>query len=159
MKKEKAYEQERVYQEPRIAKLRNESIGQRKMTGEYTPLFDYQEFCELLDHVQDLKALAGQYRSNAETYQKKIRQICDRVERDFCDNHHFFTCWIDGKPVQLNTGEEALLTANRKLIFVLLILNRRRELGLPIFQSDVAEFYKLCKQANTEFYEKYFCAG
>lgn len=126
------------------------------MTIAYTPLFDYQEFCELLDHIQDLKSLAGQYRGNAVMYQKKIQQVCDRVERDFSDNHHFFTGWVDGKPVVLDTGYEVFLSADRKLIFVLLILNRRRELGLPMFRSDVEQFYKLCRQAKTVFPENYF---
>lgn len=126
------------------------------MTREYTPLFDYQEFCELLDHIQDLKALTSQYRGNDVMYRNKIQQVCDRVERDFCDNHHFFTGWVDGKPVCLDSGYKVLLTADRKLIFVLLILNRRRELGLPIYHSDVEEFNKLCKQANTVFPKCYF---
>lgn len=126
------------------------------MTREYTPLFDYQEFCELLDHIQDLKNLSSQYRTSAEMYQKKIRQICDRVERDFGDNHHFFTGWVDGTPVALDSGYEVVMTADRKLIFVLLILNRRRELGLPIFQSDLEGFHKLCKQTRTVFPKCYF---
>lgn len=126
------------------------------MTIAYTPLFDYQEFCELLDHIQDLKSLAGQYRGNTVMYQKKIQQVCDRVERDFSDNHHFFTGWVDGKPVVLDSGYEVILSADRKLIFVLLILNRRRELGLSMFRSDVEQFYKLCKQAKTVFPENYF---
>ena len=126
------------------------------MTREYTPLFDYQEFCELLDHIQDLKDLTSQYRGNAVMYRNKIQQICDRVERDFCDNHHFFSGWVDGKPVCLDSGYEVIMAADRKLIFVLLILNRRRELGLPIFHCDVEEFYKLCKQANTVFPKCYF---
>ena len=126
------------------------------MTREYTPLFDYQEFCELLDHIQDLKALTSQYRGNAVMYRNKIQQVCDRVERDFCDNHHFFTGWVDGKPVCLDSGNEVLLTADKKLIFMFLILNRRRELGLPIFHSDIEDFYKLCKQANTVFPKRYF---
>ena len=129
------------------------------MTRKYTPLFDYQEFCELLDHIQNLKSLAGQYRGNAVMYQKKIQQVCNRVERDFSDNSHFFTGWVEGKPVRLDSGYEVLLTADRKLIFVLLILNRRRELGLPMFQSDVEQFYKLCKQAKTVFPENYFYVG
>ena len=129
------------------------------MTRKYTPLFDYQEFCELLDHIQNLKSLAGQYRGNAVMYQKKIQQVCNRVERDFSDNNHFFTGWVEGKPVRLDSGYEVLLTADRKLIFVLLILNRRRELGLPMFQSDVEQFYKLCKQAKTVFPENYFYVG
>ena len=129
------------------------------MTIAYTPLFDYQEFCELLDHIQDLKSLAGQYRGNTVMYQKKIQQVCDRVERDFSDNHHFFTGWVDGKPVVLDSGYEVILSADRKLIFVLLILNRRRELGLSMFRSDVEQFYKLCKQAKTVFPENYFCVG
>ena len=126
------------------------------MTREYTPLFDYQEFCELLDHIHTLKLLTAQYRGDADMYQKKIQQVCDRVERDFCDNHHFFTGWVDGKPVCLDSGNEVLLTADKKLIFMFLILNRRRELGLPIFHSDIEEFYKLCKQANTVFPKRYF---
>lgn len=126
------------------------------MTIAYTPLFDYQEFCELLDHIQNLKSLAGQYRGNTVMYQKKIQQVCDRVERDFSDNHHFFTGWVDGKPVVLDSGYEVILSADRKLIFVLLILNRRRELGLSMFRSDVEQFYKLCKQAKTVFPENYF---
>ena len=126
------------------------------MTREYTPLFDYQEFCELLDHIHTLKLLTDQYRGDADMYQKKIQQVCDRVERDFCDNHHFFTGWVDGKTVCLDSGYEVLLTADRKLIFVFLILNRRRELGLPIFHSDIGEFNKLCKQANTVFPKCYF---
>lgn len=126
------------------------------MTREYTPLFDYQEFCELLDHIHTLKLLTAHYRGDADMYQKKIQQVCDRVERDFCDNHHFFTGWVDGKPVCLDSGNEVLLTADKKLIFMFLILNRRRELGLPIFHSDIEEFYKLCKQANTVFPKRYF---
>lgn len=126
------------------------------MTREYTPLFDYQEFCELLDHIQDLKSLSSQYRTSAEMYQKKIRQVCDRVERDFSDNHHFFTGWVDGTPIALDSGYEVIMTADRKLIFVLLILNRRRELGMPIFQSDLDEFHKLCKQTRTVFPKCYF---
>ena len=126
------------------------------MTREYTPLFDYQEFCELLDHIQDLKSLSSQYRHSAEMYRKKIRQVCDRVERDFSDNHHFFTGWVDGTPVALDSGYEVVMTADRKLIFVLLILNRRRELGLPIFKSDLDEFHKLCKQTRTVFPKRYF---
>ena len=129
------------------------------MTREFTPLFDYQEFCELLDHIQDLKSLSSQYRTGAEMYRKKIQLVCDRVERDFSDNHHFFTSWVDGKPVALDSGIEVLLTADRKLIFVLLILNRRRELGLPMFRSDVEQFYKLCKQMRTVFPENYFFVG
>ena len=126
------------------------------MTREYTPLFDYQEFCELLDHIQVLKSLSSQYKTSAEMYRKKIRQICDRVERDFDDNHHFFTGWVDGRPVVLDSGYEVVMTADRKLIFVLLILNRRRELGLPIFQSDLEEFHKLCKRTRTVFPKCYF---
>lgn len=126
------------------------------MTREHTPLFDYQEFCELLDHIHTLKLLTAQYRGDADMYQKKIQQVCDRVERDFCDNHHFFTGWVDGKPVCLDSGNEVLLNADKKLIFMFLILNRRRELGLPIFHSDLEEFYKLCKQANTVFPKRYF---
>ena len=126
------------------------------MTREYTPLFDYQEFCELLDHIHTLKLLTAQYSGDSDMYQKKIQQVCDRVERDFCDNHHFFTGWVDGKPVCLDSGNEVLLTADKKLIFMFLILNRRRELGLPIFHSDIEEFYKLCKQANTVFPKRYF---
>jgi len=129
------------------------------MTREYTPLFDYQEFCELLDHIQDLKSLSSQCRTSAEMYRKKIRQVCDRVERDFSDKHHFFSGWVDGKPVIPDSGYEVILSADRKFIFVLLILNRRRELGLPMFQSDVEQFYKLCKQAKTVFPENYFCVG
>ena len=126
------------------------------MTREYTPLFDYQEFCELLDHIQDLKSLSSQYKNSAEMYRKKIRQVCDRVERDFSDNHHFFTGWVDGTPVALDSGYEVVMTADRKLIFMLLILNRRRELGLPIFQSDLEEFHKRCKQTRTVFPKCYF---
>lgn len=43
-----------------------------KMAGEYTALFDYQEFCELLDHIQDLKLMASQNKSEADVYRKKI---------------------------------------------------------------------------------------
>ena len=39
---------------------------------------------------------------------------------------------------------------------VLLILNRRRELGLPMFKSDLSEFFKLCKQSRMIFPECYF---
>ena len=127
-----------------------------KMAGEYTVLFDYQEFCELLDHVQNLKSLAGQYRNDAAMYHRKVQQVCDRVERDFCDVHHFFTGWVDGNPVHLDTGHDVHLTCDRKAIFVLLILNRRRELGLPMFQSDLSEFFKLCKQSRMIFPECYF---
>ena len=126
------------------------------MTSTYTPLFDYQEFCELLDHIQDLKALASQYRNDATMYRKKVQQVCDRVERDFNDTYHFFANWVDGKPITLESGSEVVLSADRKLIFVLLILNRRRELGLPIFQSDLEGFHKLCKQTRTVFPKCYF---
>ena len=99
------------------------------MSREYTSLFDYQEFCELLDHIQVLRSLASENKKAAPMYREKIKQICERVERDFSD---------------------------RKVIFVFLILNRRRELGLPIFQSDLEQFCKLCKQAKVVFPEKYF---
>jgi hypothetical protein len=126
------------------------------MTREYTALFDYQEFCELLDHIQDLKFLASQSKSNANIYRKKIEQICERVERDFCDNHHFFACWVDGKPLQLASDNTVVLSSDRQVIFVLLILNRRKELGLPVYQSDINEFYKLCKNSQVEFPKYYF---
>ena len=95
-------------------------------------------------------------RTSAEMYRKKIHQVCDRVERDFNDHHQFFTGWVDGKPVVLDSEYEVVLSADRKLIFVLLILNRRRELGMPIFQSDLDEFHKLCKQTRTVFPKRYF---
>ena len=126
------------------------------MTREYTPLFDYQEFCALLDNIQTLKLLSSQYRNNTEFYQKKIKQVCERVERDFCDNDRFFFGWVNGEPIQLEPGIVVTLNGDRKVIFVLLILNRRRELGLPIYQSDVEQFYKLCKQSHTVFPKRYF---
>ena len=126
------------------------------MTREYTALFDYQEFCELLDHIQDLKFLTSQNKSQADMYRKKIKQICERVESDFCDNHHLFTNWVYAKPVQLGVENEVSLSNDRQVIFVLLILNRRKELGLQICQSDLNEFYKLCKQAQIQFPRDYF---
>ena len=126
------------------------------MTREYTALFDYQEFCELLDHIQDLKFLSGQNKNSAEMYRKKIKQICERVESDFCDNHHFFADWVECKPIQLGVDHTVALSNDRKVIFVLLILNRRKELGLPVYQSDLNEFYKLCKQAHIDFPKCYF---
>lgn len=131
--------------------------GKTKMTmTKGTPLFDYQEFCVLLDHIQTLKSLASQYKSEAAMYHKKILQICERVEADFCDTHHLFTNWVERKPVCLDSGEIISLNCDRKVIFVLLILNRRKELGLPLFKSDVAEFYKLSAKSNTNFLENYF---
>ena len=126
------------------------------MTRDYTELFDYQEFCELLNQVQNLKLLAGQYKSKAEMYNKKIKQVCERVERDFCDNHHFFAAWVEGTPIYLGREHAIVLNSDRKVIFVLLILNRRKELGLQICQSDLNEFYKLCKQAQIQFPKDYF---
>ena len=126
------------------------------MTREYTALFDYQEFCELLDHIQDLKFLSGQNKNSAEMYRKKIKQICERVESDFCDNHHFFTHWVYAKPIQLGVENEVSLSNDRQVIFVLLILNRRKELGLQICQSDLNDFYKLCKHAQIKFPKDYF---
>lgn len=126
------------------------------MTKGYTPLFDYQEFCELLDHIQDLKSLASQYRCDSVMYQKKIHEICNRVEKDFSDTHHIFTGWVDGTSVDLGTEHIVQLTCDRKAIFILMILNRRRELGLPIFQSDLDEFNKLCKQTRMAFPKSYF---
>ena len=64
------------------------------MTREYTVLFDYQEFCELLDHIQVLRSLASENKSAAPMYREKIKQICERVERDFSDSHHFFSGWV-----------------------------------------------------------------
>lgn len=127
-----------------------------KMAGEYTALFDYQEFCELLDHIQDLKLMASQNKSEADVYRKKIDQVCGRVERDFNDNKGIFRGWVYGEPIRLQSGQEVILNGDRKVIFVLLILNRRKELGLPLFQSDVVEFQKLCKQAKVAFPESYF---
>ena len=126
------------------------------MTREYTELFDYQEFCELLNQVQNLKLLASQYKSKAEMYNKKIKQVCERVERDFCDNHHFFAAWVEGTPIYLGREHAIVLNSDRKVIFVLLILNRRKELGLQICQGDLNEFYKLCKQAQIQFPKDYF---
>lgn len=126
------------------------------MAGEYTALFDYQEFCELLDHIQDLKLMASQNKSEADVYRKKIDQVCGRVERDFNDNKGIFRGWVYGEPIRLQSGQEVILNGDRKVIFVLLILNRRKELGLPLFQSDVVEFQKLCKQAKVAFPESYF---
>ena len=126
------------------------------MTREYTALFDYQEFCELLDQLQDLKFLTSQNKSRADMYRKKIKQICERVASDFCDNLLFFTNWVEGKPVQLGMENEVSLSNDRQVIFVLLILNRRKELGLQICQSDLNEFYKLCKQAQVKFPKDYF---
>ena len=126
------------------------------MSREYTSLFDYQEFCELLDHIQVLRSLASENKSAAPMYRKKIEQICERVERDFSDSHHFFSGWVNGKSVLLDSGYVVSLNGDRKVIFVFLILNRRRELGLPIFQSDLEQFCKLCKQSRVVFPEKYF---
>lgn len=123
---------------------------------ERTPLFDYQEFCELLDHIQTLKDLTSQNKNDAAVYRKKIQQVCERVEKDFCDKHHFFASWVARKPIILDSGDEVTLNGDRKVIFVILILNRRRELGLPMFQSDINEFYALCKKANTNFPKGYF---
>lgn len=121
-----------------------------------TPLFDYQEFCELLDHIQTLKDLTSQNKNDAAVYRKKIQQVCERVEKDFCDKPYFFASWVARKPIILDSGNEVTLNGDRKVIFVLLILNRRKELGLPLFKSDVAEFYRLCAKSNTKFPEKYF---
>lgn len=129
------------------------------MAGEYTALFDYQEFCELLDHIQDIKLMASQNKSEAEMYRKKIQQVCERVERDFSDHHGFFSSWVNGKPICLESGQAIVLNGDRKVIFVLLILNRRRELGLPLYQGDIEEFYKLCKQAKIPFPEGYFAGS
>ena len=126
------------------------------MTRECTALFDYQEFCELLDHIQVLRSLASENKSAAPMYRKKIEQICERVERDFSDSHHFFSGWVNGKSILLESGYVVSLSGDRKVIFVFLILNRRRELGLSIFQSDLEQFCKLCKQAKVVFPEKYF---
>jgi len=126
------------------------------MTRECTALFDYQEFCEVLDHIQVLRSLASENKSAAPMYREKIKQICERVERDFSDSHHFFSGWVNGKSILLESGYEVSLNGDRKVIFVFLILNRRRELGLPIFQSDLEQFCKLCKQAKVVFPEKYF---
>ncbi len=126
------------------------------MTREYTVLFDYQEFCELLDHIQVLRSLASENKKVAPMYREKIKQICERVERDFSDSHHFFSSWVNGKSILLESGYVVSLNGDRKVIFVFLILNRRRELGLPIFQSDLEQFCKLCKQAKVVFPEKYF---
>ena len=45
------------------------------MAREYTSLFDYQEFCELLDHIQVLRSLASENKSAAPMYREKIKQI------------------------------------------------------------------------------------
>ena len=129
------------------------------MTRDDTELFDYQEFCELLNQVQNLKLLAGQYKSKAEMYNKKIKQVCERVERDFCDNHHFFAAWVEGTPIYLGREHAIVLNSDRKVIFVLLILNRRKELGLQICSSDLNEFYKLCKEAQVQFPKDYFAGA
>lgn len=126
------------------------------MTRECTALFDYQEFCELLDHIQVLRSLASENKSATPMYREKIKQICERVERDFSDSHHFFSGWVNGKSILLESGYIVSLNGDRKVIFVFLILNRRRELGLPIFQSDLEQFCKPCKQAKVVFPEKYF---
>ena len=126
------------------------------MTREYTVLFDYQEFCELLDQIQVLRSLASENKNAASMYREKIKQICERVERDFSDFHHYFTGWVNGKSIFLDSEHEVSLNADRKVIFVFLILNRRRELGLPIFQSDLEQFCKLCKQAKVVFPSNYF---
>lgn len=126
------------------------------MTREYTALFDYQEFCELLDHIQVLRSLAIENKKATPMYREKIKQICERVERDFNDSHHFFSGWVNGKSILLESGYIVSLNGDRKVIFVFLILNRRRELGLPIFQSDLEQFCKLCKQARVVFPRDYF---
>ena len=126
------------------------------MTREYTVLFDYQEFCELLDHIQVLRSLASENKKVAPMYREKIKQICERVERDFSDSHHFFSGLVNGKSILLESGYIVSLNGDREVIFVFLILNRRRELGLPIFQSDLEQFCKLCKHAKVVFPEKYF---
>ncbi len=126
------------------------------MTRENMSLFDYQEFCELLDHIQVLRSLASENKNAATMYREKIKQICKRVERDFSDSHHFFSDWVNGKSIFLDSEHEVSLNADRKVIFVFLILNRRRELGLPIFQSDLEQFCKLCKQAKVVFPRNYF---
>ena len=126
------------------------------MTRKYTVLFDYQEFCELLDHIQVLRSLASENKNAAPMYREKIKQICERVERDFSDFHHYFTGWVNGKSIFFDSEHEVSLNADRKVIFVFLILNRRRELGLPIFQSDLEQFCKLCKQAKVVFPRNYF---
>ena len=126
------------------------------MTKENTVLFDYQEFCELLDQIQNLKSLASRHKRHAEMYSKKIKQVCERVERDFCDSHHFFANWVEAKPIQLGAGYSVVLNSDRKVIFVLLILNRRKELCLSITPSDLNEFYKVCKQAHVHFPKDYF---
>ena len=126
------------------------------MTKEYTVLFDYQEFCELLDYIQVLRSMARDNKSAAPKYREKIKQICERVERDFSDSHHFFSGWVNGKSILLESGYVVSLNGDRKVIFVFLILNRRRELGLPIFQSDLEQFCKLCKQAKVVVPRDYF---
>ena len=110
----------------------------------------------MLDHIQVLRSLANENKKVAPMYREKIKQICERVERDFSDSHHFFSGWVNGKSILLESGYVVSLNGDRKVIFVFLILNRRRELGLPIFQSDLEQFCKLCKQAKVVFPEKYF---
>ena len=100
--------------------------------------------------------MASQNKSDAGVYRKKIDQVCERVERDFSDSQGFFRGWVYGKPIRVQPGQEVILNGDRKGIFVLLILNRRIELGLPLFQSDVVEFLKLCKQAKVAFPESFF---
>lgn len=126
------------------------------MTRTDTTLFDYQVFCELIDHIQYLNLLSSQNKKDKDMYHKKIQQICDRVERDFSDCRHFFASWVNDKSILLETGDKVSLADSKKVIFVLLILNRRCELGLPIFSNDVDQFYKLCKQAQVDFPKNYF---
>lgn len=123
-----------------------------------TTLFDYQVFCELIDHIQYLKLLSSQNKKNAAIYRKKIQQICDRVERDFSDSQHYFSDWVNSKTILLESGQKVSLNGDNKVIFVLLILNRRRELGLQIFQNDVNQFYILCKQSHVSFPKNHFAS-
>lgn len=75
---------------------------------EGTPLFDYQEFCKALDHIQNLKSLVNQYKCDAAMYRKKIEHICERVETDFFDKHHFFANWADRKTICLDAEMSSL---------------------------------------------------
>ena len=61
-----------------------------------------------------LRSLASENKSAAPMYREKIKQICERVERDFSDSHHFFSGWVNGKSILLESGYVVSLNGDRK---------------------------------------------
>lgn len=122
----------------------------RKQMNLNTELLDYQAFCELLDMIDKLRELCCIDRKQRPLYQKKIEQICERVDRDFLNDQAAFLCWVTGKPVITGHGDVIVLARSRDVIFTYLILNRRKELTGSVDRTDEAYFKKMCSSRGCQ---------